>query len=60
MATAFGVVVYFILQNKIVGITIGSESESNSNGVYAVTSFLCGFSERFANDIISRVTAERS
>ena len=60
VAAAFAIVVYFILQNKIVGITIGAEAGSGGYGIFAVTSFLCGFSERFAGDIISRVSAERS
>jgi hypothetical protein len=60
VATAFAVVVYLILKNKIVGITVGSGSDGDNDGVYAVTSFLCGFSERFASDIISRVTASPS
>jgi hypothetical protein len=60
VATAFAVVVHLILKNKIVGITLGGGSDGENDGVYAVTSFLCGFSERFASDIISRVTASPS
>jgi hypothetical protein len=60
VATAFAVVVYLILKNKIVGITVGGTSGGDNDGVYAVTSFMCGFSERFANDIISRVTVTPS
>ena len=36
-------------------IKFGNPSETWANGIYLVTSFLCGFSERFAKDIISRV-----
>jgi hypothetical protein len=60
VATAFAIIVYFILENKIVGITVGNPSGSDHTGVYIVTSFLCGFSERFATDIISHVSATPS
>jgi hypothetical protein len=56
VAVSFAVVVYFILDTKMIDITIGSTAGGRSPGVYVVTSFLCGFSERFANDIISRIS----
>jgi hypothetical protein len=55
VAISFAVVVYFILDSKAVDVTIGRGS-GDQTGVYIVTSFLCGFSERFAKDIISRIS----
>ena len=56
VAVSFAVVVYFVLDTKIIDITIGKTAGDPSPGIYIVTSFLCGFSERFANDIISRIS----
>jgi hypothetical protein len=56
VAMSFAVVVYFILEAKIIDVTIGKASGDGSTGVYIVTSFLCGFSERFASDIIARIS----
>lgn len=53
VAIFFALVVYLILDAKIVDVRFGSSSDPSA--VYLVTSFLCGFSERFAQDIISRV-----
>jgi hypothetical protein len=55
VAIFFAVVVYIILSMKILDIKFGSE-QTNPPEVYLITSFLCGFSERFAKDIISRVS----
>jgi hypothetical protein len=60
VAILFAVVVYLILDMKILDIQFGSGTQGNRNEVYLVTSFLCGFSERFANDIISRVSFSKS
>jgi hypothetical protein len=56
VAIFLAVVVYLILTLKIVDIRFGNPPDSWANGIYLVTSFLCGFSERFAKDIISRVS----
>lgn len=56
IAIFFALVVYFILDTHMLEIKLGSASEPKVNAVYLVTSFLCGFSERFAKDIISRVS----
>jgi hypothetical protein len=55
IAIFFAVIVYLILDMKIIDIKFGTPSDANQGGIYAVTSFLSGFSERFAQDIISRV-----
>ena len=55
IAMFVALVVYFILDTRIVEIKLGSPTEPKTNAVYLVTSFLCGFSERFAKDILSRV-----
>jgi len=57
IAIVFAIVVFFILKLKIVAISIGNSPDENS--LYAVTSFLCGFSERFATDIISQANMTR-
>jgi hypothetical protein len=43
-----------ILDLKIVGVTFCTSSETKTDEIYLISSFLCGFSERFAEDIISR------
>ncbi len=55
VAIIFAIVVFLILDLKVLDIQFGSSSGVKSNGIYLVSSFLCGFSERFATDIISRV-----
>jgi hypothetical protein len=56
----FAVVVFLILDSKVLDIKIGTSAGGGKNdGIYLVTSFLCGFSERFATDIISRVSFEK-
>jgi hypothetical protein len=59
VATAFAVVIFFIVKLKVVGITIGTASETDPDSLYVITSFLSGFSERFAADIISRTSVSR-
>ena len=55
IAIFFAVIVYLILDTKILDVKFGSPTEVKAGAIYLVTSFLCGFSERFAQDIISRV-----
>jgi hypothetical protein len=55
IAIFLALVVYFILDTGILDIKFGSPIDSKTNAIYLVTSFLCGFSERFAQDIVSRV-----
>lgn len=55
IAMFFAVIVYLILETKILDVKFGSPTENKAGAIYLVTSFLCGFSERFAQDIISRV-----
>jgi hypothetical protein len=60
VAIIFAVVVFLILDSKVLDIKIGTSAGGGKNdGIYLVTSFLCGFSERFATDIISRVSFEK-
>lgn len=49
--------VYLILVTKIVNVRFGTDVEGQINAVYLIASFLCGFSERFATDIISKLPA---
>jgi hypothetical protein len=53
VAMFLAVVVYLIMNGHIVDIKLGSATDPRAG--YLVVSFLCGFSERFAEDIISRV-----
>jgi hypothetical protein len=48
-------VVYLILRENIVQVRFGTPPAGTQDGLYLVTSFLSGFSERFAQDLISRV-----
>src|SRR6476660_6469573 len=43
VAVSFAVVVYFILDAKMLNIRIGTTVGDDSPGIYVVTSFLCGF-----------------
>lgn len=53
VAMVLAVVVYLIVNGKIVDIKVGSSSDPLAT--YLVISFLSGFSERFAQDIVARV-----
>jgi len=55
VAIFFAIIVYLILNLKLIDIKIGSPTNDNQNYVYLITSFLCGFGERFAQDILSKV-----
>jgi hypothetical protein len=56
VAIAFTSIVYIVLKYKLVSITIGSsEAAQSSDAAFWVAAFLCGFSERFASDIITRL-----
>jgi hypothetical protein len=60
VAIFFAIVVYLILTSKIVDIKFGNPPGDQANGVYLVSSFLCGFSERFATDIIANLPTATS
>ncbi len=51
VASAFAVVVYLLVHNKLIAVALTSDSD----GTYFVIAFLCGFSERFAQDLLARV-----
>lgn len=56
VAISFASVVYVILKYKIVAITLGGNtSKEVDDAVLWIAAFLCGFSERFASDILERV-----
>jgi hypothetical protein len=55
VAIVLAIVVFLILDLKIVEIHVGNAEGERANGLFLITSFLCGFSERFASDIIARV-----
>jgi len=55
VAILLSLVVYLILDLKLIDIRLGSPTDANRNSIYFVTSFLCGFSERFATDILTKV-----
>jgi hypothetical protein len=54
IATVLAVVVNVIVNGRIVEIAIGAPGNGKGAGCLVI-SFLCGFSERFAQDIIARV-----
>jgi hypothetical protein len=51
VAASFASIIYIILKSKFV--TIGG---LNGNYAYYIAAYLCGFSERFASDILEKVT----
>lgn len=55
VAIFFAIILYMILDTKIIDIQFGAPTETNKDLVYLISSFLCGFSERFAKDIIGRI-----
>lgn len=55
VAIFLALVVYLILDLKLLDIKFGSPTEQNQNSLFLISSFLCGFSERFAQDILSKV-----
>lgn len=55
VAIFFALVVYLVLDLKLLDVRFGTPTEENRNSIYLISSFLCGFSERFAQDILSRV-----
>jgi len=50
VAIFFALIIYLVLNLKLIDIKMGSPSSENANSIYLITSFLCGFSERFAQD----------
>ena len=56
-AIFLALVVFYVVDSDIVDIQFGEDSDDKEkrNGLFVVTSFLSGFSERFAADVISRV-----
>jgi hypothetical protein len=55
VAILLSLVIYLILDLKLIDVRLGSPTDANRNSIYFVTSFLCGFSERFATDILTKV-----
>ncbi len=55
VAIFLALVVYLILDLKLLDIKFGSPTEQNQNSLFLISSFLCGFSERFAQDILSKI-----
>jgi hypothetical protein len=51
VASAFALVVYLVLDSHLVTLSLSTQDERT----YLVISFLCGFSERFAQDLLDRV-----
>jgi hypothetical protein len=66
VAIAFASIVYIVLKYKLIAVTIGTPeglSAEADEAAYWIAAFLCGFSERFGSDIISRpgsATSQRS
>lgn len=61
VASAFALVICIAMYNGLVAISIGTGNQSGTGekfGVYLVAAFFCGFSERFAKDLLER--AERT
>lgn len=69
VASAFALVIYSAISSGLVAVSIGAGSEIGAGasigagnqigGAYLVVAFLCGFSERFAKDLLERVERTR-
>lgn len=55
IAICLALVVYLVLDLRLLDIKFGAPTEQNQNSIFLVSSFLCGFSERFAQDLLTRV-----
>jgi hypothetical protein len=53
-AVIFAVVLYVLVAANFIEIHFGSQNEESREYLAMLVSFLCGFSERFASDILSR------
>jgi hypothetical protein len=58
-AVCFSLVVYIIMKSGFVEFHVGRSSVDSSD-MELVAGFLCGFSERFAQDILGRVSGDAS
>jgi hypothetical protein len=60
VAIFFALISYIILSVKAFRVNIG-DSDANPNFIFFLAAFLCGFSERFAHDIVAHIPfAKRS
>ena len=55
IAICLALVVYLILDLKLLDIRFGIPTEQNQNSIFLVSAFFCGFSERFAQGILAKV-----
>jgi hypothetical protein len=55
IAICLALVVYLVLDLKLLDIKFGAPTEQNQNSIFLISSFVCGFSERFGQDILSKV-----
>jgi hypothetical protein len=53
-AVLYALVLYLLVMSKFIEVHIGPADEAGSKYFFLLVSFLCGFSERFASDILSR------
>lgn len=53
LAISFSIIIFIILSHGIV--SIGSAPSNHDNSVLLAAAFLCGFSERFASDILEKI-----
>ncbi|OMG71637.1 hypothetical protein BW685_20255 [Burkholderia ubonensis] len=57
-AAIFALVLYLLVAAKFIEIHIGPLDEMARQNLFMLVSFMCGFSERFAGDILSRFGGE--
>jgi hypothetical protein len=57
-AVIFALVLYLLVAANFLELHIGSQDDTSRQYLYMLVSFLCGFSERFASDILSRFGGE--
>jgi hypothetical protein len=53
-AVIFSLVLYLLVTLKVVVIHVGTQGDDTQRSFVILVAFLCGFSERFASDVLSR------
>ena len=56
VAMAFASIAYVVLKNGLISVRVGAGGADAQDALIWTAAFLCGFSERFATDLLERVT----
>jgi hypothetical protein len=55
VAIGFASVIYLVLRYKLVNLQVASDDAAAQDALSWIAAFLCGFSERFASDLLGRL-----